>query len=254
MSQGAKILVIDDEVDLRENLKYVLEMKGYVVELAEDGVQGLEALKTFTPDLIILDLNMPNMGGIEFYQKICVRDFPIYPVFVLTARANMEKFFKDFNVDGFMSKPFEITELLGEISYVINKKSARRSLNSLEPKKIFVVENDEGVSGKIAVAMLNKGFTVNLAKTGAEAIERISKDVPDVVCVKMNLSDIPGEMVIQKLRRMAKTSCVKSILYTYSVGVDQAVTDKIQNKEGIDKFIQVKNEMNLIDGVQDLLR
>src|ERR1039458_9621785 len=102
MDQGAKILVIDDEEDLRENLKYVLEKNGYVVKLASDGIKGLEVLESYSPDLIILDLNMPHMGGIEFYQKICVRDLPIYPVFVLTARANMEKFFKDFNVDGFM--------------------------------------------------------------------------------------------------------------------------------------------------------
>src|ERR1039457_4646534 len=125
MAQGSKILVIDDEEDLRENLKYVLQMKGYVVELAEDGVKGLKALENFTPELIILDLNMPNMGGIEFYQKICVRDFPIYPVFVLTARANMEKFFKDFNVDGFMAKPFELTDLIHEINFIINKKASK---------------------------------------------------------------------------------------------------------------------------------
>ena len=173
-------------------------MKGYEVELAQDGVQGLKVLENFSPQLIILDLNMPNMGGIEFYQKICVGDSPIYPVFVLTARANMEKFFKDFNVDGFMAKPFEITELINEISYIINKKSAKSSPENSAPRKIFIVENDDGFSAKIGMALLNKGFTVNLAKTGAAAIERISKDVPDIVRVNMNLSDIAGEIVIQK--------------------------------------------------------
>ena len=229
-------------------------MKGYVVELAEDGVKGLKVLESFTPDLIVLDLNMPNMGGIEFYQRICVRDFPRYPVFVLTARANMEKFFKDFNVDGFMAKPFEIKELLSEISFIIDKKSVKSSLDAIGPRKIFIVEKDEGVSGKLAIALLSKGFTVNLARGGAEAIERISKDVPDVVCVNLNLPDIAGEIVIQKLKRMAKTSGVKTLLYTYSVGMDEQITNKIQNKEGIDKFVEVKTEMNLIDGVNDLLR
>jgi len=76
MAKGSKILIIDDEEDLRENLKYVFESEGYVVQLAEDGVKGLKALENFSPDLIILDLNMPNMGGIEFYQKICVQDMP----------------------------------------------------------------------------------------------------------------------------------------------------------------------------------
>ena len=254
MGQGSKILVIDDEEDLRENLKYVLQMKGYVVELAEDGVKGLEVLENFHPDLIILDLNMPNMGGIEFYQRICVHDIPRYPVFVLTARANMEKLFKDFNVDGFMAKPFEITELLEEISFCVNKKSAKRALDALATRKIFIVENDERISSKIVMALLNKGFTVNLAKNGAEAIERITKDVPDVVCVNMNLSDIAGEVVIQKLKRMAKTSGIKALLYVYSVGLNEEITDHIRSKEGIDKLVEVKEENNLVDAIQDLLR
>lgn len=254
MAQGSKILVIDDEEDLRENLKYVLQMKGYVVELAEDGVQGLKALEKFTPDLIILDLNMPNMGGIEFYQRICVRDLPTYPVFVLTARANMEKFFKDFNVDGFMAKPFEISELLREVGIVIDKKSAKSWASTSGPRKIFIVEGNQDFSSKLGGAFLNNGFTVNLAKSGAEAIERISKDVPDAVCVNMNLSDIPGEIVIQKLKRLAKTSGVRSILYVYNVGENEAITNKIQNKEGIDKFVQVNSEKALIDAVNDLLR
>lgn len=254
MGQGAKILVIDDEEDLRENLKYVLQMKGYVVELAEDGVKGLKVLETFTPDLIILDLNMPNMGGIEFYQRICVRDLPIYPVFVLTARANMEKLFKDFNVDGFMAKPFEITELLREVNFIIDKKSAQGWASTNGSKKIFIVEGNEDFSSKLGGAFLNKGFTVNLAKSGAEAIERISKDVPEVVCVNMNLSDIAGEIVIQKLKRLAKTSRVKSILYVYNVGENEEITNKIQNKEGIDKFVQVNSEKALIEAVNDILR
>jgi len=252
MAQGSKILVIDDEEDLRENLKYVLQMKGYVVELAEDGVKGLKALESFTPDLIILDLNMPNMGGIEFYQRICVRDFPKYPVFVLTARANMEKFFKDFNVDGFMAKPFEISELLREVGLVIDRKSAKSRTSTAGPRKIFIVEGNEDFSGKLGGGFLNKGFTVNLAKSGAEAIERIARDVPEIVCVNMNLSDIPGEMVIQKLKRLAKTSMVRTVLYVYSVGENEQITNKIQNKEGIDKFVQVNSEKDLIEAVNSL--
>ncbi len=254
MGHGSKILVIDDEEDLRENLKYVLEMKGFVVQLAEDGVKGLKVLETFTPDLIILDLNMPNMGGIEFYQKICEGELPKYPVFVLTARVNMEKFFKDFNVNGFMSKPFEINELLEEISYIINKSSVKSSTENLISTKVFIVENDERVSAKISVALLDQGFTVNLAHRGTEAIERITKSAPDVVCVNMNLPDIAGEIVIQKLKHMAKTSGIRSLLYAYSVGLDEEITTKIKSKEGIDKFVEVKTEKDLIDGINDLLR
>ena len=255
MDQAYKILVIDDEEDLRENLKYILQMKGCVVELAEDGVQGLKVLEKLRPDLIILDLNMPNMGGIEFYQKICVGDVPQHPVFVLTARANMEKFFKNFNVDGFMAKPFEIADLIKEINYVLDKKSGKARVSEVSgSRKIFIVENNEEFSGKIGAALLGKNFTVNLAGSGTEAIERISKDVPDVVCVNMNLSDIPGEIVIRKLKRMAKTSGIKAILYVSNLGENEAITSNIQKKEGIDRLVQVNSERDLVEALNDLLK
>jgi DNA-binding response OmpR family regulator len=252
---AAKILIIDDEADLRENLKYVFEMKGYTVELAEDGLQGLEKLLTFHPDLIVLDLNMPNMGGIEFYQKICEGDIPKYPVFVLTARANMEQFFKEFNVDGFMAKPFEIPDLIKEAEAVLDKHSAKTSSSAREElhcRNIFIVENDVSFAAELGGALLMKGYTVNLANTGADGIERISRNVPDVACVKMNLTDISGEMVIAKLKRMAKTSYVKYILYAYGMGEREIVTDIIQHKAGIDKFVIAQTSKDLVEAVSSL--
>ena len=251
---AAKILIIDDEEDLRESLKYVFKMKGYEVELAEDGVQGLKKLETYKPDLIVLDLNMPNMGGIEFYQKICEGDVPKYPVFVLTARANMEQFFKDFNVDGFMAKPFEIPELMDEVSAVINKRLSKAADSTPKGgyKNVFIVENDPVLSVKVCAAFLVNGFSVNLAKTGTEAIERISKAVPEVACVKMDLPDISGEIVIAKLKRMAKTSHIKYILFASNMGEREVITDVIQHKAGIDKMVIVVSETDLLNAVGSL--
>jgi len=81
---------------------------------------------------------MPKLGGLGFYQKICYgQDQPKYPVLVLTARANMEKLFKELNVDGFMAKPFEIKELIGEVSCIVNKKSAKSPSKLWAPRKYY---------------------------------------------------------------------------------------------------------------------
>jgi len=88
-------------------------------------------LKTITPDLIILDMNMPRMGGIEFYKNICGQDSkPRYPVFVLTARANMEKLFKEFEVAGFLAKPFEINQLIARIETITGKEKQDNVLST----------------------------------------------------------------------------------------------------------------------------
>ena len=123
MSNQKTILLIDDEVSLQQLVRMTLKTKGYNVEIAGNGFEGLEKLKTLKPDLIILDMNMPKMGGLEFYQKICCGgDHPKYPVLVLTARANMEQLFKEVNIDGFMAKPMEIDDLLKEVDIIIQKK------------------------------------------------------------------------------------------------------------------------------------
>jgi len=122
--QQKTILLIDNEINLQHLIKVALKAKKYIVETANNGLEGLKKLDTLKPDLIILDINMPTMGGLEFYQKVCYgTDKPKYPVLVLTARANMEQIFKQLNIDGFMIKPFEITDLLREIEAIIQKRS-----------------------------------------------------------------------------------------------------------------------------------
>jgi two-component system alkaline phosphatase synthesis response regulator PhoP len=70
MDNKAKILIIDDEDDFRANLKYILEKKGYQVQMAANGVEGLRKLETYVPDLILMDVMMPELDGMETAAKI----------------------------------------------------------------------------------------------------------------------------------------------------------------------------------------
>lgn len=120
MAGQKTILLIDDEIDLIEMVQFQLQAKGFNVVTANNGQEGLERLQTIQPDLIVLDMNMPKMGGIEFYQKICdSRSKPRYPIFILTARANLEQLFKDFEIKGFMAKPFAIDQLIAKINEIV---------------------------------------------------------------------------------------------------------------------------------------
>lgn len=258
MTNSKTILLIDDEIDLQELVKIALKSKGYTVEVAGNGVEGLEKLKTLQPDLIILDMNMPKMGGLEFYQNICIDDKPKHPVLVLTARANMEQLFKEFNIDGFMAKPFEVGELLDEVGTIIQKRSGAAKKVSVseegQPPKICIVENDQEAFNKIGSAFLNAGYMVNPAQNGTEAIERISADVPDAALIKLGLIDIAGDIVIAKLKRMAKTEDIKCILYTDKTGDKDSITDKIAHKKGIDGFVAYGSPEDLIAAVSEVLK
>src|SRR3989344_5328862 len=259
MSDQKTILVIDDEIDLQQLVKIALKTKGYAIETANNGLEGLVKLETLKPDLIILDMNMPKMGGLEFYQKISDKlNQPKYPVLVLTARANMEQLFREFNIDGFMAKPFEVDELLEEVDTIIKKKSGIaktiRVSEGQQPPKVCVAENDEQAFNKIGSAFLSAGYMVNPARSGTEAIERIAATVPEIAVIKLGLVDISGDIVIGKLKRMAKTQDVKFILYTERTAEKTIITEKISEKEGIDRFVTFSDPKQLIDAANELLR
>lgn len=251
------ILIIDDEVDLQQLVKIALKSQGYHIETANNGLEGLEKLRNITPHLIILDMNMPKMGGVEFYQRICAgASHPKFPVLILTARANMEQFFKEFNIDGFMAKPFEVDDLLKEVDIILQKKSgvvSAKISKEEQPPRICIAENDHQDFNKIGLALLNAGYIVNPARNGTEAIERISAMVPNVGLIKLGLVDIPGDIVILKLKKMAKTQDVKYILYTEKKAEKGIISDKISKKEGVDRLIIMNSPQDLINAVNEVL-
>jgi len=110
------ILVVDDDVDARDVLRLALEDEGYVVESANNGLSALHKLRSTKPHLIILDLNMPRMGGEEFLYawRAHVQTSGV-PVIILTAASDALTP-DDLGVEAFFSKPFELNTLLWHIN------------------------------------------------------------------------------------------------------------------------------------------
>ncbi len=259
MSNPKTILLIDDEIDLQQLVKIALKSKGYNIETANNGLEGLAKLETMNPDLIILDMNMPKMGGVEFYQKICDgTDRPRYPVLVLTARANMEQLFKELNIDGFMAKPFEIDDLLREADTIIRKEvnaGIRVSPSGArESRKVCLVDNSPEMLNKIGPVFTGAGYTVSPARSGTEGIELIAGILPDVALVNLGLTDISGDLVVVKLKLMAKTRGVKFILYSDTIAEKTIITQKIGEKQGIDRLVPFTTSQDLLKVVNELLR
>ena len=251
-SAKKKIFVIDDEEDLRDIVSFQFQAKGYEIATAGDGVEALEKLEAVAPDLIILDLNMPRMGGIEFYQKICDADgHPRYPVLILTARANTRQLFLDFEVDGFMTKPFEIDELIREAEVIVKKRSEKVTQGpSFLPGKtayVFIADPDPEAVAKISGFLLASGFKVGASTSGGQAIEKMYAEAPDVAFIHLGLPDVPGDIVIQRLMRLAKTTKTKCVLYLNKNGKhDQTVLDKFSQKSGIMRCLEYENPQQLL--------
>ena len=116
-----RILVVDDEKTLVKGMKFNLENEGYEVECAYDGAAALELAREGRFDLIILDVMMPEMDGLEACMKI--REFSNVPIIMLTAKSEVFDRIQglEMGADDYIVKPFEMKELLARINAVLRR-------------------------------------------------------------------------------------------------------------------------------------
>lgn len=136
MEQTTKrILAVEDHDLLLDAIRDILEAEGYEVVTASDGVEALEKLQTFVPDLIVADISMPRMDGYTFYQK--VRENPAWvpiPFVFLTARAEREDRLrgKALGAEDYLTKPFDPQELVVVVQSRIGRAEAIREVQESE--------------------------------------------------------------------------------------------------------------------------
>ena len=125
MSQG-KIVVVEDEADIREILEYTLDREGFQVVSAADGKEGLEAARKTLPDLVLLDLMLPGMDGLEVCRRLkSDEDMQEIAVLMLTAKGEESDVVLGLGLgaDDYVQKPFSPKELVARIKAVLRRTS-----------------------------------------------------------------------------------------------------------------------------------
>ena len=127
-----KILVVEDDKTIRECIREVLIEKGYIVELAEDGAEAVEKIRRQLPDLVVLDLGLPKLGGESVLAEIKKTSSQIQ-VIILTAKNNTSDIVKGFEMgaDDYISKPFELEELVARIKVKLKNGNGKLQVDGL---------------------------------------------------------------------------------------------------------------------------
>ena len=133
-----KVMIADDHVLMREGVKQLLEYDGSIKVISEaaDGVECLKILETVTPDILLLDINMPNKNGIEVLEDIKNKNIDI-KILILTVHNEIEYLLRavDIGVDGYILKDSESAELKKAINYIYNGE------NYIQPSLIPVLNS-----------------------------------------------------------------------------------------------------------------
>jgi CheY-like chemotaxis protein len=109
------ILFVEDTTEQRDLVAMFLEMNGYHVEVANNGIEGLAQARKLRPDVILLDLGMPKMDGYQMMEELCaddmLKDIPVVVISAWTAAKHRERA-EAVGADAFITKPFELTHIL----------------------------------------------------------------------------------------------------------------------------------------------
>lgn len=190
MNKGAKILVIDDEKSIRKLLDISLTSEGYNVTLAKSGKEGLLLLANFRPDVIILDLGLPDLPGLEVMKKI--RERTATPVIVLTVKdSDLDKVsLLDAGADDYLTKPFNPAELTARIRVAL-----RHSLN-LKEEPVYV-------NGPLKINFNLRSVEIadeplKLTNTEFDLLKLLVRNTGKIVTQKQLLKEIWGPEAVEQ--------------------------------------------------------
>ncbi|SFG98587.1 two-component system, OmpR family, alkaline phosphatase synthesis response regulator PhoP [Algoriphagus hitonicola] len=174
--QKIKVLVVDDEPDIVEILKYNLQKEGYDVATAEDGIKGVKTASKFLPDVILLDIMMPNQDGVETCLQL--RQIPeLKNTFIIFLTARMEEYSEvaafDVGADDYITKPIKPRALMSRIAALFRRESKKEQEQSQIKIRDLIIDRGSYTIEK-------SGKTITLPKKEFELLYFLAKN-PNMV-------------------------------------------------------------------------
>ena len=182
MSEKLKVLVVDDNEEFCQNISDILELRDYEVITAYDGFKGLEMVRQNGFDLVLMDIRMPAMNGVETFKKVkeIAPDTPVIMVTAFTVEDLIREALRE-GAFGALKKPLDFDRLFELISQA-----------TPDGELILVVDDDENLCANITDVLRDKGYRVSVAYDGETAIEKTTSNNFDVMIIDMQLPPLNG--------------------------------------------------------------
>ena len=188
----AKVLIVDDEKLIVKGLRFSLQQDGYETDCAYDGEEAVAMAKNSVYDIILLDVMLPKLSGLEVCQQI--REFSDVPIIMVTARGeDLDKILGlDYGADDYITKPFNVLEVKARLKAVL-RRSARQS-SAVSEKAVKI---NELVGGDLLLDVDNRRLyigerEVNLTSKEFELLELLVRNPGKVYSREKLLSDVWG--------------------------------------------------------------
>ncbi len=239
MNTGKKILIVDDNIEYCENVIDVLEMRGYEAVGVHDGFKALEVIREDGIDLVLMDIRMPIMDGVETFRKL-KEVSPKVPVIMITAHAVEDR----------------ISEALwngacGAFQKPVDFKRLTRSIDNALPDGalMMVVDDNQELSANLLDVLVEKKYRVIVANDGGTAVQMARENKFDFILLDMKLPDMNGLEVYQAIRNIRREGTV-IIITGHKEEMGAIVEDALQRDAYacLEKPLDIDHLMQTIHG------
>lgn len=205
-SDQPTVLVVDDSAPMRQAIRGMLENAGYVVAEADGGAAALQLARLLQPQLITLDVMLPDLDGFDVIQVL--RNDPLtreLPVLFVSATSERERALA-LGGSGFITKPFTSDDLISQV----------RLLLAPRQRRVLVVDDDYHVRPTLARLLQRGGFQVAEAADGWTGLQLIEREPPDLVLLDIRMPDIDGYEVLRRLKQNPAHQHIPVVILTAS--------------------------------------
>jgi CheY-like chemotaxis protein len=240
LKNKANILIVDDDIEMTETLSDILTDLGHHVEIANDGFKAIQKAKTQTFDVILMDIKMPAMNGVETCKKIkhiqpkvAVMMMTAYSVEDLVAEALKEGAY------GVWYKPVEIEKVIELVEHSREKGAL-----------ILIVDDDLSTCETLADILKEKGYSITHVSSGKEAIKIVKEKNFDIVLIDVKMPVMNGLETYLALRKIRPD--IKVVMMTaYRQEAQNLVEEAIRHDAYtcIYKPLDIKKLLKIIEGI-----
>lgn len=241
-STRPSVLIVDDDVGMALTTALILKRKGYSVVTAHDGPEAIERVKERPFDMILMDVKMPLMNGVEAYRRIKgIRPNAVVVMMTAYAVEDLIRQALDEDAYGILRKPLDVEEMVS----VIEEARAND-----EGALILVVDDDPGTCTTLRNILVEEGYRVGTAPTGEEAVDKARERKYEVIFIGMKLPTLNGLETYLAIRDV-DPGAVAIMITGYRQEMDELVEQALQNHAYtcLYKPIDIENLLHLVEEI-----
>jgi DNA-binding NtrC family response regulator len=207
-----RVLLVDDEQDFTESLAERLQLRDVEADVAHDGEQALEVVQAEVPDVMVLDLRMPGIDGLEVLRQV-KKSHPKVEVVILTGHGTDKDEAEALRLgaSAYLRKPVDVDQLVKTLQH--------------EKLKVLLVDDEQEFVDSLSERLELRNLETEVAKNGEEALAAVKTDVPDVMVLDLRMPGIDG---IEVLRRVRKSHPEVAVVVLTGHGTDKDEKEAIK--------------------------